>query len=223
MTKQEKLRYVINKLDLSTGEISKKLEMRSDTISNIKNPYKTRLKQYHIYAICSAYDIPKEIFENDKIKNTQEIDNILDLSKDTKKIFEMDNEIINRLLGTWYFYSYQSNGKDIWQTTTTIYDDLTTKDTNGNRGKLLIGKIQSTIIKETYSKYLSSTTFDNNRVTRKIFPFSRISKVNGRGDELLNFGVCSKIKLNDSEANYILGNPQKVQLQMDYEMLRRIY
>lgn len=222
---EEKLKYVIGKLNLKKGEIAQKLEISQAFLSQLMNFSENKLKKWHLYAFCHVYQIPIEIFENKQIKTTQQIDTILTHAQQTEKMFEPNYELLDKLVGTWYFYSYHSQQNDhIWQTETTIYENGTTRDKNKNIGKLLIGKNQSVIIKETYNaKNLNTITFDNNRITYKAFPFSRVSKINALNNELLTFGVCSKVKLNYEEIKEILGDYNKVQLKIDHEMLQRIY
>lgn len=223
--REEKLKYIIDSLNLHRGEMAKKLETNNATIAHITDYSSKRLRNWHLYAICHAYNIPMEIFENKEIKTTEQIDNILNHSKKTEKIFGTNYKVLEKLLGTWYFYSYHSQyHDDIWQTKTIIYDDSTIEDQHQNRGKLFIGKNQSIILKETHNaQNLNSITFDNNRITYNIFPFSRTSKINALNHELLNFGICSKDKLEYEKAKEILGQYSKVQLKIDHTMLERIY
>ena len=94
---------------------------------------------------------------------------------------------------------------------------------HNNKGKLLIGKNQSIILKESRnSKNITSITFDNNRVAYGIFPFSRVSKSNSMNKELFNFGIFSREKLELDRAKEILGAVNGVQLQMKQDILERI-
>ncbi|CAA6822230.1 MAG: Unknown protein [uncultured Sulfurovum sp.] len=222
---EERLQYVIKSLSLSTKDIARKLEISPALVSQIQNYSNGKLRKYHLYAICHAYNIPTEIFENDNIKTAEQIDKFLTQSKETEKIFENNKELLNKLVGTWYFYSYHSQkNDDIWQTETTIYTDGTVEDKHKNKGKIFIGKNQSLIIKETHNaKNLNTITFDNNRITYNAFPFSRISKVNALNNELLSFGFCSRVKLAYEEAKEVLGDYSTVQLKIDHNMLERIY
>jgi len=223
-TNEEKLNYVFKKLKLQTQEIAKKLEISPALISQIQNPYNDKLKKIHLYAICSAYDIPMEIFDNESITQEESIDILLEKSKE-HTIFRHDQKLLNKLTGTWYLYSYPSNPKlaEVWCTETIIHKDSRVEDLHQNRGKLYIGEKQSLILKESHnSKNITSITFDNTRVTYGTFPFSRVSKSNSLNKELFNFGFFSKRKLPKGEAKEVLGSLHEVQLQMNYELLERI-
>jgi hypothetical protein len=111
----------------------------------------------------------------------------------------------------------------VWETETTIYEDFSVEDMHGNRGKLLIGRNQSIILKESSnSKNITSITFDNNRVVYGKFPFSRVSKSNGINKELFNFGFFSRDRVELDEATEILGKIKEVQLKIDHNMLERL-
>ena len=220
--KEEKLKYVIKKLNLSNKEISEKLEIGRVMVSNIQSYHQERLRKHHLYAICSAYNIPIEIFEDDSIKTKEHIDEIL-LNRDN--IFFKNYDLLNRLKGDWYLYSYPSNSAfaKVWETETTIYEDFSVEDMHGNRGKLMIGRNQSIILKESSnSKNITSITFDNNRVAYGKFPFSRVSKSNGINKELFNFGFFSRDRVELDDATEILGEIKSVQLKIDHNMLERI-
>ena len=221
---EEKLNYVLKKLNLQTKEIAQKLEISPALISQIQNHYNGKLRKIHLYAICNAYDIPIEIFESEKINQEEMIDNLLEKSKDTV-MFYNNHTLLDKLIGRWYVYSYPSNPKlsEVWCTETTIYENFQVEDAHQNKGKLYIGEKQSIILKESNnSKNITSITFDNNRITYETFPFSRVSKSNSLNKELFNFGFFSKRKLNIAEAKEVLGSLDEVQLQMNYGLLERI-
>ncbi len=222
-TKEEKLKYVFEKLKLGNKEISRKLEMSGAMVSQIQSYNMGKLRKHHIYAICKAYNIPIEIFEFNSIKMKKQIDEILENSKNS--IFLKDYKLLENLKGNWYLYSYPSNSKftKVWETETVIYEDFSVEDMHGNRGKLLIGKNQSIILKESSnSKNITSITFDNSRVAYGKFLFSRVSKSNGINKELFNFGFFSRDRVNLDEATDILGQIDSVQLKIDHSLLERI-
>ncbi|CAA6821360.1 MAG: Unknown protein [uncultured Sulfurovum sp.] len=221
---EEKLNYVIKKLNLQTKEIAQKLEITPALISQIQNHYNGKLKKIHLYAICNAYNIPMEIFENENINREEIIDELLDQAEQNI-MFHDDHDILDKLAGLWYVYSYPSNPKlsEVWCTETTIYENFQVEDAHKNRGKLYIGEKQSIILKESNnSKNVTSITFDNNRITYETFPFSRVSKSNSLNKELFNFGFFSRRKMSKEEAKEVLGSVNEVQLQMNYELLERI-
>lgn len=219
---EEKLKYIIKRLNLSNREIAEKLEINRTLVANIQSYHQNRLRKCHLYAFCYAFNIPIEIFENSNINTKEKIDKIL-LKRDD--IFFKDYELLNKLQGKWYLYSYPSNlgFADVWETETTIYDDFSVEDMHQNRGKLLIGRNQSIILKESHnSKNITSITFDNSRVTYGKFAFSRVSKSNLLNKELFNFGFFSREKLTLDRAKEILGDRSEVQLQIKEKFLERI-
>jgi transcriptional regulator with XRE-family HTH domain len=221
---EEKLKYVIKTLHLTTKEVAKELEISQGMVSQILNYRNNRLRRIHLHAICHAYSIPIEIFENREVNSTELIDQMLKESQNGS-MFRKDYELLDKLLGKWYLYSYPSNPNlsEVWATETYFYEDFSVEDMHQNRGKLLIGKNQSIIIKESHNSHnLTSITFDNEKVTYKNFAFSRVSKSNSLNQELFNFGFFSRKKMETEEAKEILGEIKKVQLHMDYEMLKRI-
>ena len=222
--REEKLSYIIKVLNLKTNDIAEKLEISAGLVSQIQNHYNNKLRKIHLYALSNAYHIPMEIFENDKINTEEMIQGLLKKSS-LKSIFTDDHNILKKLLGTWYLYSYPSNQSlsEVWSTETHIYDDFRVEDVHKNRGLLHIGTNQSLIIKESHnSKNITTTIFDNARITYGNFPFSRIAKSNSFNREILSFGFFSKRKIEKQEAQKILGQIKNVQLQMDYNFIERI-
>ena len=222
-----KLAYVLKALNIATKEVAKKLGVSSSLISQIKNHYEesNRLRNIHIYAICFAYKIPIEIFEDKKIDTKEKIDSLLSQQNKELSIFNQNRDVLDKLVGKWYMYSYPSNSKlaDIWETKTTFYEDFTVEDEHNNRGRLNIGQNQSIILKESAgSKNITSITFDNARIFYNVFLFSRVSKSNSINKELFNFGICSRKKLDKKEVKRILGEVTEVQLQINYDILERI-
>ena len=224
-----KLAYVIKKRKLVIKDIAKELGVSSALIARIKN-YEdhetTKLRKMHIYAICFAYNIPVEIFE-DKNINTEEKINLF-LNKEEKKnleVFAYNQEILSKLEGVWYMYSYTSNPMlgEIWETKSTFSNDYIVEDEHKNSGTLYIGKNQSVILKESNgSKNITTITFDNSRVFYGAFLFSRISKSNSINKELFNFGLCSRKRLDKELVREVLGDKNEVQLQVSYNILERI-
>jgi len=226
-SKELKLAYILKKLHLPTKDVAKELGVSSALISQIKSEYESsnRLRNIHIYAICFAYNVPIEIFKNRDINSSSKIDTLFTEQHKEITIFNRNNEILDKLIGIWYMYSYPSNLRltDIWQTKTTFYDDYRVVDEHDNRGTLNIGKSQSIILKESAgSKNITSITFDNSRIFYNIFLFSRVSKSNSMNKELFNFGICSRKKLDKKLVKEILGEVNEVQLQINYNLLERL-
>ena len=224
---EEKLAYVLKQRKLRTKDIAKKLGVQESLISQIKSYYESsnKLRNIHIYAICFAYDIPIEIFEDKSIDTKIKIDGLLNQKQKETTIFHHNSEILDKLVGVWYMYSYTSNPMlgEIWETKSNFYDDYSVEDEHKNRGNLYIGKHQSVILKESNgSKNITTITFDNSRVFYGAFLFSRISKSNSINKELFNFGLCSKKRLDKELVREVLGEKNEVQLQVSYDILERI-
>jgi transcriptional regulator with XRE-family HTH domain len=222
---EEKLAYVIKKLGLVNKDIAKKMGMSAVSISQIKNYREGKLRNHHIYAICFAYNVPIAIFENKTIDTVQKVDELLAQQHKESTIFSHNKEILDKLVGIWYMYSYPSNPRlaDVWETETTFYNDYRVIDEHENEGTLHIGKNQTLILKESAgSKNITSITFDNARIFYNVFLFSRVSKSNSMNKELFNFGICSRKKLKKDEVKVILGEVNEVQLQVNYDVLERI-
>ncbi len=223
-TREEKLSYVIKSLNLKTNEIADTLEISTSLVSQIQNYYNNKLKKIHLYAFASAYNIPMEIFENSQIDTSKKIDNLMQ-SFSLREIFSANQDILSKLVGKWYLYSYTSSPyeENVWSTETHIYENFSVIDVHKNVGQLYIGQNQSLIIKESHnSKNITTTVFDNARITYGNFPFSRISKSNALNREIFNFGFFSREEMRKERAKEILGNINKVQLQMDHRMMDRI-
>jgi transcriptional regulator with XRE-family HTH domain len=225
--KECKLKYVIKKLKLEVKEIAKKLQVGSSFISKLLNPGTKKLRQVHLYAFCNAYNVPMNIFEDANIKTAEQIDELLEKNQEDKTLsmFQNNEELLNQLVGTWYFYSYTSNTNliELWETETYFESDYSVKDEHDNQGSLYIGKNQSIILKESNgAKNITSITFDNSGVFYDIFLFSRVSKANVVNNEMFNFGVCSRNQLDKEVVKKILGDMKHVQLQIDYDVLRRL-
>ena len=222
---EEKLEYIIKVLKLKSSEISQKLGISPSMLSQIQNHSVGKLKPYHLYAMSQAYCIPMEIFENEDINSHELVNTFLIYKDEDAHLFYTNQELLKKLIGKWYLYSYPSNPNytKVYATEHTIYVDGRVVDEHNNRGKIHFGKHQSLIVKESNNcKNLTSITFDNNRVTYEYFIFSRVSKSVNLNRELFNFGFFSREKLSEEEATMILGNRNNVQMQMDYEMLERL-
>jgi hypothetical protein len=192
-----------------------------------------RLARYRFYlyyfkligVMNVGYNIPVEIFENSDIDTADKIDELLKQQHKENTIFHHNREILDKLVGKWYMYSYPSSSRltNIWETKTTFYDNYCVIDEHDNRGTLNIGKNQCVVLKESAgSKNITSITFDNARIFYNVFIFSRVSKSNSMNKELFNFGICSRKKLDKALVKEILGDVNRVQLQMNYDILERI-
>jgi len=226
----EKLAFVLRHLEIDINDIVVKFGMSRSYISKLQKHNYNEFKDMHKHAFESAYGIPRTIFEDPTINSEKRIIEILNANKNLLSrnidLFTYENdELLKRLKGVWYGYFYHSNQfKPPHQIKTMIHDDYSVTDTNGNSGRLCLGKHnQSMIIKEsTNSKNLISMTFDNHRVAYKLFPVSLVSKRNSVNREMLSFGFFSRDELDREIVEKILGEVKSVQLKMHCDFDERI-
>jgi len=227
----DRLKYITTLLCLKTKDIAKKLGVSDTLISHLYRDSSAKLRDLHLYAFSSAYNIPMEAFEYKKKEEFITKDEIRDIIQRNRKIkkdkFTKDTEIINKLVGEWYMYSYPSNPRQIkeglWETKTLFFADGTVEDEHQNRGYLLSNRNQTIILKESsFSKNITSITFDNSQIGYNVFLFSRVSKSNGVNRELFNFGVASKNRMELEDVKYILGERAKVQIKVDSDLKERM-
>jgi len=226
-TKEEKLQFLIRDyLKLSQKKLANKFEVSETEMSKIVNNLENKLKNVHLLGFCYLYDIPYEVFENKKLNTEEKLVNFLENYKDNKKneIFQYNEKLLEYLIGTWYAYFYPSNSfAPIYSIKTTIKEDGSVIDENGNFGKVYFGTMQSMIIKEAEnSKNLVSITFDNMQVRYGIFPFTLVSKRNHVNRKMCNFGFFANRELKADIVKKILGSVEEVQLKMNCEFGERI-
>jgi hypothetical protein len=226
----EKLAFVLRYLDIDINDVVAKFGMSKSYISKLQKHNYEEFKDMHKYAFESAYGVPRVIFDDPNINSEKKIIEILNgnkylYSRNIEIFHYANNELLRRLEGVWYGYFHHSNQfKPPHQIKTTIHDDYSVTDANGNSGQLCIGRHnQSMIIKESKnSKNLISMTFDNHRVAYKLFPVSLVSKRNSVNREMLSFGFFSKKELNQDIVEKILGEVKSVQLKMHCDFDERI-
>jgi len=232
----DRLKYITTLLHLNTNDIAQKLDVSASFISHLYRDSSAKLRNLHLYAFSSAYNIPMEVFEYKKDEEFVTQDEIRDIVYRNREIVHRNREkdkikkdikIINKLIGEWYMYSYPSNPKQIkeelWETKTLFYADGTVKDEHHNMGYLLSNQNQTIILKESsFSKNITSVTFDNSQIEHNVFLFSRVSKSNGVNRELFNFGVASKNRMNLEDVKYILGDKAQVQMKIDVYLKERM-
>ena len=226
-TKEEKLQFLIRSyFKLSQKKLAEKFEVTEAEMSKIVNNQENKLKNIHLLGFCYLYDIPYEIFNHQKFNSEERIKEFLDnyQKSQKKEIFNKDEPLFQNLKGIWYAYFYAgSSFGDIHCIETTIHDDHRVSDENGNYGKLLIGELQSVIIKKAVnSKNFISILFDNADVGFKLFHFSMLSKRNQVKREMCNFGFFSRKKIDLVLAEQILGEKKHVQLKMDCDFKERV-
>ena len=224
---EAKLHFIISFLSLDVKDIATKFGVTAGTISGWRKEYNGKeIKPMHLYALESAYGIPKKIFEDKNINTKKQIEEILKQQKqeEEQQLFFEHNMLIKSLAGEWFAYFYPSNSfADIHCIKTTISLDYTVIDEHQNRGKVFLGTNQSMIIKESKnSKNLVSITFDNDRIGYDIFPFSLVSKSNLVKREMFNFGFFTRTQLEPNIIKRILGDVSNMQLKVNCEFGERI-
>ena len=222
---EEKLNFIIDHLKLDVKEIEKKFGYSSGYVSKLRHHSYGKLKPMHFYAFESAYGIPCKIFTDKKINSSSQIISLLKSKSESKKgIFEEDEFILEKLIGRWYAYVYPGNPfLPIYCIETTIHSDYTITDENNNYGKLLIGELQSLLIKKAInSKNFISILFDNADVGYELFHFSMLSKSGQVKREMCNFGFFSRKKIDLELAKTILGKREDIQLKIDFDLKERV-
>jgi hypothetical protein len=243
-TKKEKLHFVLKELKITNRDIVQKTDLQSNVVSEITNPqnFSRTLKNYHLFAITFAYNIPIEIF-NKNITSSSQIKKILQRANIKQKNL-IDETLINginieKLVGSWFIYSYIDNIKMrskfindipidkeisfIKEEKITIDNNLKIEMENRHKAKIEIYSNQSIItFEDINSKDIIIYTFDNDRVCYDKFFISKISKTKHSKQEILNFGFFSKKKLQESEAQFILGDFTQTQLKVNCNLLDRI-
>jgi hypothetical protein len=179
----------------------------------------------HFYAFESAYNIPSKIFKDKTIDTSTKIIDILNQanSKD-KDFFTNDKNTLEALLGKWYAYVYAGSPfSPIHCIETIFHSDYKITDENGNYGKVLIGELQTVVIKKAVnSKNFISILFDNADIRFELFHFSMLSKRNHVKREMCNFGFFSRKKIDLEVAEKILGKRELVQLKMSCDFKERV-
>ena len=222
---EEKLNFIIDHLKLDVKEIEKTFGYKSGYVSKLRSNIYSTLKPIHFYAFESAYGIPRKIFTDRKINSSSQIIAILNSKKDKQKSIFSDNEFIfEKLVGKWYAYVYPGNPFiSIYCIETTIHPDYTITDENDNYGQLLIGELQSLLIKKAInSKNFISILFDNADVGYELFHFSMLSKSGQVKREMCSFGFFSRKKINVEVAKTILGKREDIQLKIDFDLKERV-
>jgi len=226
-TNEEKLQFLIkNYLKLSQKKLANEFEVSEAEMSKIVNNQENKLKNVHLLGFCYLYDIPYEVFKNKELNTEDKVTTFLDRyrSNKQKEIFREDKKLLEHLIGDWYAYFYPSNSfAKIYSIKTTIKEDGSVIDENGNFGKVYFGTLQSMIIKEAEnSKNLISITFDNMQVRYGMFPFTLVSKRNHVNRKMCNFGFFADRKLDLDIVKKILGSVNEVQLKMNCDFGERI-
>jgi len=222
---EEKVSFIIDYLNLSVKEIADLWGMQSNYISKLRDQSHNSLRPMHLYALTGAFNIPFKVFDK-KVKTSTQVIQIIETYQKEKKasLFKKNEQLLKNIQGDWYAYFYPSNRfADIYRIKTTINQDGSVIDANGNSGKLFIGTNQSLIIKEAKnSKNLVTITFDNHQVAYEMFHFSLVSKRNHNNLEMFNYGFFSRYEIEPEMLKDILGEKAKVQLKMECDFAERI-
>ena len=238
LSDKEKLQFIIkNVLKVTQKDITQRLEIQKNVISEILNPQTKRaLKKYHVYAIALAYDIPLDIFEDDTIDNKSKILFLLAQNKKLLTSVQIDTNsrtMFQNLIGSWYLYVHTTNidldqvvekeGNLIQEERLFIDKHFDIEDQKGNIGVLQVFDNQSLIIiSDSKTKDIVLYTFDNNRLSCNTFFINRISRINHSNREVLSFGFLSKKRLPLKQAREILGNIEDTQLRANCRMVDKI-
>ena len=194
------------------------------------------IKAHHFTTILQQLEqnglIPKNIFDQerealDKLikKHKEALENQNSNSpcmQHSKKVFQKNDRLFQKLKGVWYAYFYPSNPtstqEGIWEIETTIHDDYSVVDQYGNRGYLKIGKHQSMIIAESHNNDdLIIIRFANQQIPFEYFHFVLIANQNNTSNEMICFGFYSHKKHSSTEAKELLGAIDKAQLKLDLD------
>jgi len=226
-TKEETLKFLIKDyFKLSQKKLAEEFDVTEAEMSKIINNHEKKLKNIHLLGFSYLQNIPYEVFDTKKFNSEEKVKTFLESYKRSQKkeIFCEDEVLFKNLVGVWYAYFYPgSSFAEIYSIKTTIHDDHSISDENGNYGQLLIGELQSVIIKKaTNSKNFISILFDNADVAFELFHFSMLSKRNHVKREMCNFGFFSRQKITLELAEQILGEKRQVQLKMDCDFKERV-
>ena len=192
-------------------------------------------------ALEKHFDIPLTLWEDSLDYDKMQIDQHIQAYREAKEKaktelkptnhefpFYENNDLLQKLEGVWYAYSYnttKTNGiTDIYTIKTTINSDATVIDENNNKGRVFLGYNQSMIIKESKnSRDLVNIVFNNTEIAYGRFHLTLSSKRNVIRRSICNFGFFSKEKLTKEEYMKILGDKiHEMQLQMSVKFEERV-
>jgi len=229
MTKEQKLSFIIDSLEDTDKEIADKLGLSKSMMSQIKNSSYNKLQKYHLYAFSHVYNIPYEIFnEEKKINSEKDIQNYLKAHTEKSKDKELkDFEVLKSLCREWYCYSYsvEDSGNILEYKIVIDYDykvKLFYKNKFFKKGKIEINKLQSIIILED-KNIPFNIVFDNSEEKYNIFNVTILTKKDFFNRDLVQFSLFSKNPLPLNIAKHLLGNREKIQLSVEEKFKERIF
>ena len=186
--------------------------------------YRATFAHKYLYNITLSKDkIGKLQSDYKKIKKlSHSLDNFLIYQK------KQDNDILERLVGTWYHYYYSSlknseNSLMIWKSKLNIERDGEVKYIDNDGRVVLKGVINTTFNKKHPFIYLTAInseslaliTFNENDVYLGIFKAPMLDKQLSYSLNMASFGFFSREKLEDSLIKKILGEENKILLEED--------
>ena len=229
MQNQIKLDIALNYLNISTSKLAKSLELTDSTVSKWRSPSYDKLKKVHLFAIERAFDIPYALFEDDSIKTKEQVEEYLQNYKSRQNDNSFDDSyILKHLVGKWYCYNYTSSNDfgDYWEEILEIKDDRSVLNYNKDNalyasGKIDINHAQSII---TIFRKISpiNIIFDNKYISHDTFFAYIFAKTKNVGNEIAEYVIISKDKLNKEQIIYALGEKSKNQLIITNEAKERL-
>jgi len=240
MNNVEKIFYIMELLNLTSRDVARKFGVSESLISS----WKTRdsLKNVHIYAFCSIYNIPIDIFRLGKFYEYNEFDTKESIIKHIKE-YQMkkngrnrcktDDTIIERLTSNgFYCYNFSSSSNlniNLHKNILKIEKDYTVLNLNGNsevirEGTIEINEYQSIIKLKSlrtntylYIVFDNDITFENN-----IFFGTFISKTKVLHNTIIGISILSKYELSPYTIKFILQNRASSQIEIDTKLKERL-
>ncbi len=225
MTNEEKLDFVLDYLKISASEVAEKFETSKSVVSQWRSTNYKKFKKMHQYALKDAFGIPLEVFE-DSITKKEEIVSLLNktMYQDNSNI---DYEILEKLIGDRYCYSY--NSSDLLKIDFLRFlDDLTVlcyEDDNLQfYGKVIFLDKAQTIISLSSKEYPYNIfiIFDTEYIVNDIFYATLMFKSDYIKQDVVEFIIISKKKLPLNDIKKLLQNPQSKRLKANKEFIENI-
>ena len=223
----KRFKIVINELPYNDYEIAKKLGISKNFISRLKNGY-DKIKPLHYYALNSAYNIPIEIFENDKITENEILNLLRNNNKFITKTKKFNQKYLKLLQGKWYLYNYYSLDNYLYEDKLEI-NNLEIKHINEKKqfdysGNIIEMNSQYTILKlykENSQIYIIIYNRNLELEKNKLYAimFGKSSYFNR---DFTQFIILSKEKLSKDRAKVILGNRETIQMHINDRFLDRL-
>ena len=246
-TKQDKkiitdiFQYILEKQYLTAREAKKTFGYRStSSVANLKNEKKSQtITNPHMQLLRIKHQIPTRIWKTEKNYTKASIDymiekyrlrilNISNRKESTSNPFQQNKKFLPLLEGIWYIYSFAVDPEEFHDgvilRVTTIHNNYTVEDSDGNSGYLNIRSKESYIEKATKDiENVVLIRFFNEHITHDILVCSISSTIRQKTNEpLLNYAFMSRKKYSSPEAKRILNNKSELQLKIDLNFFDRI-